>query len=76
MKQKEASVVWNLLQGMNYNATARRIDRGPLAGKHVVEIEPGPALVNGDIAKIMELAQSRSLELTYGEVSRRVLVLS
>lgn len=76
MKRSKTSAVWNELRELGYNASARMLDSGTLAGEHVVEVEPGPALTTADFTTLMGIAATRGLELSYGLSPRRVLVLS
>lgn len=76
MTESKASVVWRLLRQSNFNASARFLEQGALAGEHVVEIEPGPSLSTDDITQLLLVAKDRDLELSYGKSQRRVLVLS
>lgn len=76
MNEKQAGAVWRQLRALHYNAVARHLERGELAGEHVVEIDPRPALTTTDMAALLEIANARSLEFSYGKSARRVLVLS
>lgn len=76
MTERQAASVWRTLRSQGVNASARFLEKGELAGQHVVEIEPRPSLEMGDFARLVTLAEERKIDLSYGKSPRRVLVLS
>lgn len=76
MTERHAAAVWKELRGHGYNAIARFVARGQLAGEHVVEIEPGHDLHIADFRLLIGIAEARDIDVSYGTVSRRVVVLS
>lgn len=76
MNARKAASVWKICRGHSYDAHARFIARGALAGEHVVEIESGHALSTSDFRKLLGIADGNKVELSYGKAPRRAIVLS
>lgn len=76
MEAAEAARVWQDCRKRNYDAACRHIERGPLAGQHVVEIETGHPLETADFAWLVSLASDKGLTLSYGKSTRKAVTLS
>lgn len=77
MTGRQAAAVWRELdQRSELSIVARRLEKGPLQGQHVIEVESRPPLEHKDFTWLSEIAVKHNLELSFGKSPRRVLVLS